>query len=112
MTTAMTRVLDQLKSSGHLQGKDIANIASVSPATVSRWQNGQASPTLGTQTMLAELRYVVDRLTDFYTPDEARLWLHAAHPLLNGKRAVDLIVAGHTEDVLAAIEAIDTSANI
>jgi len=110
MTTALTRVLDQLKLTGHLQSKDIANIASVSPATVSRWQTGKASPTLGTQTMLAELRFVVDRLTDFYTPDEARLWLHAPHPLLGGKRAVDLIVLGRTQDVLAAIDAIDSSA--
>jgi transcriptional regulator with XRE-family HTH domain len=110
MPTALTRVLDQLKLAGHLQGKDIANIASVSPATVSRWQSGKASPTLGTQTMLAELRFVVDRLTDFYKPDEARLWLHAPHPLLGGKRAVDLIVSGRTQDVLAAIDAIDSSA--
>jgi transcriptional regulator with XRE-family HTH domain len=112
MSSAVIRVLDQLKIAGHLQGKDIANIASVSPATVSRWQRGKASPTLQTQTRLAELRYVVDRLNDFYTPEEARLWLHASHPLLNGKRAIDLIIDGQTEEVLAAIEAIDTSAYI
>jgi transcriptional regulator with XRE-family HTH domain len=110
MSSAVTRVLEQLKVSGHLQGRDIANIASVSPATVSRWQSGKASPTLATQTRLAELRFVVDRLNDFYTPDEARIWLHAAHPLLQGKRAIDLIINGQTEQVLAAIEAIDTSA--
>ena len=93
-----------------MQGKDIANITSVSAATVSRWSNGRATPDLHTQTVIAELRYVVDRLADFYTPDETRLWLHAKHPMLNGERAIDLINEGRTEAVLAVIEALDSSA--
>jgi putative toxin-antitoxin system antitoxin component (TIGR02293 family) len=112
MSSAVIRVLDQLKQAGHLQGKDIANIASVSPATVTRWQQGKAAPTLQTQTRLAELRFVVDRLNDFYTPEEARLWLHTPHALLKGKRAIDLIMNGQTEDVLAALEALDSAAYV
>src|SRR5580704_13316836 len=91
MSSAVSRILDRLKDEGGLQGKDIANIVDVSPATVSRWSSGKATPDLRTQTVIAELRYVVDRLAEFYTPDEARLWLHTAHPLLQGKRAIDLI---------------------
>ena len=60
--------------------------------------------------MIAELRYVVDRLGDFYTPDEIRLWLHGAHPMLKGERAIDLIRAGRTEEVLAVIESLDAGA--
>lgn len=110
MATAVSRILDHLRSDGGLQGKDIANIVSVSPATVSRWSSGKATPDLRTQTVIAELRYVVDRLSDFYTPDESRLWLHAKHPMLNGERAIDLINAGRTEAVLAVIETIDAGA--
>ena len=77
MPTAVTRILGDLKSFGGLQGKDIANIVDVSTATVSRWTNGNATPDLRTQTVIADLRYVVDRLSDYYTPDEARLWLRA-----------------------------------
>ncbi|WP_294540773.1 antitoxin Xre/MbcA/ParS toxin-binding domain-containing protein [uncultured Rhodoblastus sp.] len=110
MSTAVSRILDRLKEDGGLQGKDIANIVAVSPATVSRWSNGKASPDLHTQTIIAELRYVVDRLGDFYTPDETRLWLHAKHPMLNNERAIDLINGGRTEDVLAVIEGLDTGA--
>lgn len=110
MSTALSRILDHLRSDGGLQGKDIANITSVSAATVSRWSNGRATPDLHTQTVIAELRYVVDRLADFYTPDETRLWLHAKHPMLNGERAIDLINEGRTEAVLAVIEALDSSA--
>jgi transcriptional regulator with XRE-family HTH domain len=112
MANAVSRILDQLRDDGGLQGKDIANIVSVSPATVSRWSSGKATPDLRTQTIIAELRYVVDRLSDFYTPDETRLWLHTKHPMLNGERAIDLINEGRTEAVLAVIEALDAGAYI
>jgi transcriptional regulator with XRE-family HTH domain len=110
MSNAVSRILDRLRDEGGLQGKDIANILAVSPATVSRWSSGKASPDLRTQTVIAELRYVVDRLSDFYTPEETRLWLHASHPMLNGERAIDLINAGRTQEVLAVIENLDEGA--
>jgi putative toxin-antitoxin system antitoxin component (TIGR02293 family) len=108
--TALAKILDQLQTSGGLQGRDIANIANVSTATASRWLRGNASPSLETQTRIAQLRYVIDRLADFYTPDETRLWLYTPHQLLNGARAIDLIFADHTQDVLAVIERLDAGA--
>jgi len=110
MASAVTRLLDHLRDDGGLQGKDIANIVSVSPATVSRWFSGKATPDLRTQVVIADLRYVVDRLGDYYTPEETRLWLHARHPMLNGDRAIDLINAGNVEPVLAIIEGLDNGA--
>src|ERR1700680_2750534 len=110
MRSAVSRILDHLREDGGLQGKDIANIVAVSPATVSRWSSGKATPDLKTKTVIAELRYVVDRLGDFYTPDEPRLWLHTSHPMLTGARAIDLINAGRTEEVLAVIESLDSGA--
>jgi DNA-binding XRE family transcriptional regulator len=107
MSTAVARILDDLRDRGGLQNKDIANIVDVSTATVSRWSQGKATPELRTQTVISDLRYVVERLRDFYTPDETRLWLHARHPLLNGERAIDLIYGNRTEEVLAAIERMD-----
>jgi transcriptional regulator with XRE-family HTH domain len=112
MSTAVSRIIDHLRDDGGLQGKDIANIVAVSPATVSRWSSGKATPDLRTQTVIAELRYVVDRLADFYTPEETRLWLHAKHPMLNGERAIDLINTGRTEAVLAIIDALDAGAYV
>lgn len=110
MATALSRIIDYLRVDGGLQGKDLANIVSVSPATVSRWSSGKATPDLRTQTVMAELRYVVDRLSDFYTPDETRLWLHTRHPMLEGERAIDLINEGRTQAVLAIIDALDAGA--
>jgi transcriptional regulator with XRE-family HTH domain len=112
MSAAVARILDDLRSRGGLQGKDIANIVDVSPAAVSRWSRGNGSPNLRAQTLIAELRYIVERLSDFYDPDETRLWLHSRHPLLNGERAIDLINTGRTQEVLAAIERLDAGAFI
>lgn len=110
MAGAVARILDDLREKGGLKGADIANIVNVSPPTVSRWGRGKGSPPLHTQTIIVDLRYVVDRLSDLYTPDETRLWLHARHPLLNNERAIDVINGGRTEEVLAVIERLEVGA--
>lgn len=110
MSTAVARILEDLRDRGGLRNTDLANIVDVSPPTVSRWSNGKGSPSLHTQTVIADLRYVVERLSDFYTPEETRLWLHASHPLLNQERAIDLINTGRTEEVLAVIDRLEAGA--
>lgn len=110
MSTAVARILEGLHDQGGLRGADVANIVDVSPPTVSRWRTGKASPPLHTQTVIADLRYLVERLSDFYSPDEIRLWLHTPHPLLDRKRAVDLISANRTEEVLAAVDRLEAGA--
>jgi transcriptional regulator with XRE-family HTH domain len=107
MQSAMVTVLENLKLAGGLRGADVANIAAVSPATVSRWISGKVFPHPKTQLVISDLRYVIDRLAEFYAPDETRLWLYARHRLLDGKRPIDLIQAGQAEDVLAVIESLD-----
>ncbi len=54
--------------------------------------------------VLSDLRYVVDRLSEFYAPDEIRVWLNSRNELLGGRRAIDLIHAQQTETVLEAVE--------
>lgn len=108
--TAVARILADIQDRGGLKGADIANIVDTSRPTVSRWKSGKASPPLATQAIIANLRYVVDRLSDFYTPEETRIWLHAKHPLLDDERAIDLIVSDRTEAVLAVIERLDAAA--
>jgi uncharacterized protein (DUF2384 family) len=53
------------------------------------------------------LRYVVELLSEFYTPEETRLWLYSKHRLLNGSRAIDLINSGEADKVLAIIQSLD-----
>ena len=60
--------------------------------------------------MITRLHYVVARMSDIYTPAETRLWLHAKHPLLENERAIDLIIANRTQEVLAIIELLEAGA--
>jgi len=106
MSNVVLKTLCDLRSRGALTGVDVANVASVSKATVSRWTNGTAAPQPSTQLMLSDLRYVVDKLAEFYAPDEAREWLYARNSRLEGKSAIELIHDGKTEEVLEVIESL------
>lgn len=107
MAGAVAKLLDDLRERGALRGTDVANVTSVSPATVSRWMLGKAFPHPRTQLVISDLRYVVDRLAEYYSPDETRIWLYSKHPLFDGARAIDLIHEGRTADVLSVIESLD-----
>jgi len=107
MPSAVAEIIDDLRDRGGLKGIDVANIAEVSPATVSRWTSGKALPHPKTQLIISDLRYIVDRLSEFYTPEETRLWLYSKHRLLDGQRAIDLIHQGQADRVLAVIESLD-----
>lgn len=107
MANAVVQIIDALRERGGLKGSDVANIAAVSPATVSRWSSGKAFPHPKTQLLISDLRYVVDRLAEFYSPEETRVWLYSRHRLLNGERAIDLIHDGRADEVIAVIESLD-----
>lgn len=106
--TAVSRLVEDLKVYGGLKGRDIANIVGVSPPTVSRWSRGDGGPTIDKQRIIAELRWVAERLSDFYEPDEARLWLQSPHPQIGGNRPYDLINQGRTNEILEIIERLDS----
>ena len=107
---AIQQLIVDLRDRGGLKGMDVANIASVSPATVSRWSSGSASPHPRTQLLISDLRYIVDRLSDFYTPEETRLWLYSRHRLLADARPIDRIHEGQADTVLAVIDSLDAGA--
>lgn len=110
MASAVAKIIDDLRQRGGLKGMDVANIAAVSPATVSRWTSGTSFPHPKTQLLISDLRYVVDRLAEFYTPEETRIWLYSRHRLLDGERAIDLIHEGRADEVLSVIESLDEGA--
>ena len=64
MANAVSKTIDDLRERGALSGVDVANVAEVSKATVSRWVTGKAAPQPKTQLVLSDLRYVVDRLSE------------------------------------------------
>lgn len=105
--TAVARFIGELETHARLRGTDIANITDVSKATVSRWRNGSAKPQPGNELRIADLHYVVGRLQEYYGADEIRAWLYARHPQLEGARAIDLIHADRTDEVLQILNRLD-----
>ena len=108
--SAVAKTISDLRDRGRLSEVDVANIARVSKATVSSWSNGMAAPHPRTQLVLSDLRYVVDRLADFYSANEIRLWLFSRNDLLDGKKAIELIHEDRTDQVLHAIDRLDSVA--
>ena len=55
--------------------------------------------------LVADLEYIVERLSEFYTdPKTARAWLYSRHKYFGGLRPADLIQEGRIEEVLEAIQ--------
>jgi len=106
MSGEVARIVDDLRTRGGIKETDLAHITEVSQATVCRWATGKASPHPETQLVISDLKYVVDPLADFYTPEEIRIWLYAKHPLMDGARAINLIHDGKTDRVLTVIESL------
>ena len=104
---SMPRDIEESKEVGGLSGTDIANIADVAKATVSRWKAGTVKPQPSTQLVLSDLYFVVGRLREYYNPHEIRTWLYARHPQLDGARAIDLINQNRSEDVLRILDRLD-----
>jgi len=107
MSTAISRNIEELENEGGLKGTDIANLASVSKATVSRWRNGTATPQPVNELRVSDLYYIVERLQEYYTPDEIRVWLKSPHPQLGGERALNLIHQDRAKEVLEVIARLD-----
>lgn len=107
MASVVATIINDLRERGGLKGTDVANVAAVSPATVSRWTSGASFPHPKTQLLISDLRYLVDRLAELYDPEETRVWLYSKHRLLEGERAIDLIHAGRAGEVLTVIESLD-----
>ena len=103
MSNAVARKLDSIRSKGGMKNIDIANMLGLRPETVSRWNQGRAFPQPGTEKTILELEYIVDKLSDFYEPQEARLGLFSRQKLLNGEKPAELIQQGRTEEVLTVI---------
>lgn len=109
MSGAVAQLAEGLRIRGGLKESDLANITHVSQATVSRWAAGKAAPQPKTQIVISDLRYVVDRLAEFYSPDETRIWLYARHPLLDGANTINLIGRGGADPVLAVIDSLSSA---
>lgn len=111
-TSPLARKLELITTMGGMRLVDVANVLNTRPETVSRWKQGKAFPHASTERQLIDLEWIVEQLADFYTPQEARLWLFSRQKLLDGKTPVELIAASQTEQVLGVIRRLREGAYI
>jgi uncharacterized protein (DUF2384 family) len=56
--------------------------------------------------MASEVAYIAARLAESFTPEEARIWWCAPHPLLDGMRPIDLVQTGGANRVAMMMESL------
>lgn len=99
MATAVARKLESIRTKGGMRHVDVANLLGTRPETVSRWNQGRAYPHTNTEKTLLELEFIVDQLSDFYTPNEARQWIFSPQKHLGGASPAELINKGQIDEV-------------
>lgn len=110
MQGAVAERIDTIRTRGGINAREVAQLLDTTPQTVSRWQTGKASPQPRSLDRLLKLEWMARLLSEFYTPDEARLWLFSPHQQLNGSRPADLVSDDRTDEVLTLIDQLQTGA--
>ncbi len=104
MSNALAKRLDAIKAHAGIKLRDIARLLETTPETVSRWRAGKVNPRPDRLERLLALESVMDQLSEFRAPAEARLWLFSAHGLLGDQRPVDVLREQRFDDVTALID--------
>jgi hypothetical protein len=102
-TDPITRRLASIQKKAAMRSVDVANVLNVRPETVSLWTSGKALPRASAERQLLDLEFVVDKLSDIYSPQDARLWLFSRQRLLQGRTPADLVQQGRVDEVLPAV---------
>ena len=112
MASALAERLDKIKELGGITGRDVAQLLDTTPETVSRWSTGKIGPQRERLTRLLELEFFLTELSEFYSPDEARLWLFSPHRQLGGETAAAQIQSGRTQEVFALLDQLRSGAYV
>lgn len=110
--SAVAKRLDVIQRGAGITGRDVANLIDTTPQTVSRWRTGQSTPQTRHLERILSLEWLVSLLAEYYSAEEAKLWIFSPHRLLDGERPADRIAAGKADDVLTLIDQLDSAAYI
>jgi hypothetical protein len=104
-----SRIVENVREAA-LTTDEIADIVGVDERQVYNWASGASRPRGRNRDRLLEVKYIVDALSDVYTPEGIDIWLHGRNRSLKGQKPIDLLVEGDFTTVLAAIERLQTGA--
>ena len=110
MASALAERLDKIKELGGISGRDVAQLLDTTPETVSRWTTGKIDPQRERLHRLLELEFFLTELSEFYPPEQAKLWLFSPHRLLGGETAAARIQTGRTQEVFALLDQLRSGA--
>jgi transcriptional regulator with XRE-family HTH domain len=103
MPIATTRKVEALRSDFR-SAAQLADLLGVSRSQVTRWLRGAGIDPLNAEKVdLLEL--VWSSVLRLYARDAALAWLFGVNPRLGDRRPIDLVRAGHAEELIRAIRA-------
>lgn len=105
---AYSQVVGAIRSA--LTAAELAEIVGVGERQVHHWSSGSHRPQADTRDRLLEVYYLVNQLSDLYTPEGIDIWLHARNRGLDTRRPIDLLRENDFGTVLDAIERLRTGA--
>ena len=106
MSNVVARQLESIRTKGAMRHVEVAELLGTRPETVSRWNQGRTYPHSGTERMLLELEFIVNQLSDFYEPNEARQWIFSPQKHLRGLSPAELIRKGRIGEVRRLVDQI------
>lgn len=112
MKSALAAKIEEIKRLGGISARDVAQLLDTTPETVSRWVNGKVDPQRDRLQRVLNLEYFLSELAEFYSPEEAKLWLFSPHKLLGGDSPADRIKNGDTDAVAALLDQIRSGAYV
>lgn len=112
VVNAVAKRLEGIQERSGISGREVAQLLTTTPETVSRWRTGRTSPQPGNLERLLKLDWLADQLSSIYEPDEARLWLFSPHAELDGNSPAELIAEGRIDEVLAVIDRLQSGAYV
>lgn len=93
-----TRIIGQLVTAG-LTHEELGLAVGATRRSVANWISGAASPQGDRRRRLLDVKYVVDQLSEVYTPEGVEIWLHSRNRNLRGQRPIDLLALDRLADV-------------
>ncbi len=110
MGEAVAATLDTIKEKAGIRSREVAELLSTTPQTVSRWQSGRAAPRRESLDLLLHLEWLARELSDLYTVEEARLWLFRPNILLDKRTPASVIRDGKIDEVLRVVDQLQSGA--
>ncbi|HEV2170106.1 MAG TPA: helix-turn-helix transcriptional regulator [Candidatus Binatus sp.] len=99
MAQALAKQITRLQEQAGIRFREVAELLDTTPQTVSRWRSGRVEPQPDRLKQLLALAWLAEQLSEFYSPEQARLWLFKPHKLLKGDTPADRIRADRLDDV-------------